>query len=234
MRCSKVRESLADYLRASLPDGRLRRIQRHLAGCAECAREAREAAFVEDALAAFARKYDAPADPAHLDRETARILALAGAGFGEAVLTPGSVQRFRLPLAAAAAVALAVGLAWAIVGTRPTTPAAPETASFQKIRRSIQDDRILERMEILRGALEGTDPSALEDLNTLRFVLEMALRVPPDEGEALEIVRSEAENEDALDGIRKIRDTLRDAGRADLDPSVEDIRRVFEAIMGVS
>lgn len=246
MRCEKIRERLADYVRRSLPEREIRRLERHLERCADCARAAREAAAVEEAIDAYGRKHDAPSDPAFLERETARILALAKEGFGEEVPADEPAARWRLPLAAAAAAALAVGLAWTLFGDRPPAPAgpapaiaspepaAPDAASFRRIRRSIQDDRILERLEVLRGALEGADPAALEDLNSLRFVLEMALRVPPEEGDAMEIVRSEAENEEALDGIRKIHDTLRDAGRSDLDPSVEEIRRVFEEIMGVS
>lgn len=231
MRCAKALLALPDYLRRALPDRALARVERHLGGCAACRRVLEEERSVDAAISSYAERHRAPEDPAVLERERLRIRNLARAGFGEPVPVPARARRL-LPLAAAAAAVLAAGAALFLLRGPTVGPVAPG-AGIAGIREAIQDDRTLERLELVRGALEG-DSEAADDLNGMRFVVEMALNVPGEGSDSLDIIREEAEAEDALEGVRRLQDSLREAGRADLAPSLDGIRQVIERILGVS
>ncbi|HLY19793.1 MAG TPA: zf-HC2 domain-containing protein [Bryobacteraceae bacterium] len=117
MNCKKWESDIALYAGGDLPDGHLQPVEQHLAGCADCR------ALVEDlrtGQALLAALRDEPLDDAMVARVRYRVLSQVSA--------PRQVPVY-WKLALAAALILAVALAWPRRRQPPKAAPAPRAAA---------------------------------------------------------------------------------------------------------
>lgn len=125
MTCAEVRERLSDHVLGSLPSSEERRVRRHLRGCGPCRAELRA---LEDGLAVAAATVPTVEPPPALREQ------VLGALEEEWVETPAVARpRGAWLVAAAAAVAVLITLAWGAGQARRAERAAAEAASYERV-----------------------------------------------------------------------------------------------------